>query len=105
MEELLPLEEVELADGEVVICWGDTSMELSPPEEVAEASDDSGLSRFSSGLVWLCRSRGGFLGAISAFRLHRDILNSWLNLAGEVWWLLSTNQLVTNIPVSMQMHL
>ena len=76
MEELFPLEEVELAEGDVVICWGDTSIELSPPEEVAEASDDSGLSRFSSGLVWLCRSLGGFLGAISAFRLHRDILNS-----------------------------
>ena len=51
MEELLPPEEVELAEGEVVICWGDTSMELRPPEEVAEASEDSGLRRFSSGLV------------------------------------------------------
>ena len=80
MEELFPLEDVELAEGEVVICWGDTSIELSPLEEVAEASEDSGLTRFSSGLVWPGRSRGGFLGAISAFRLHRDILNSWLNL-------------------------
>ena len=51
MEELLPPEEVELAEGEVVICWGDTSIELSPLEEVAEASEDSGLTRFSSGLV------------------------------------------------------
>ena len=80
MEEFCPLEEVELAEGEVVICWGDTSIELRPPEEVAEVSEDSGLRRFSSGLVWLGRSLGGFLGAISAFRLHRDILNSWLNL-------------------------
>ena len=40
MEELFPLEEVELAEGDVVICWGDTSMELRPPEEVAEVSDD-----------------------------------------------------------------
>ena len=47
----MPVEEVELAEGEVVICWGDTSMELSPPEEVAEASEDSGLRRFSSWLV------------------------------------------------------
>ena len=51
MEELFPLDEVELAEGDVVICWGDTSMELRPPEEVAEVSEDSGLSRFSSGLV------------------------------------------------------
>ena len=43
MEELLPPEEVELAEGEVVICWGDTSMELRPPEEFAEAREDSGL--------------------------------------------------------------
>ena len=48
---LAPPEEVELAEGEVVICWGDTSIELRPPEEVAEVSEDSGLRRFSSGLV------------------------------------------------------
>ena len=43
MEDVAPPEDVELAEGEVVICWGDTSIELNPPEEVAEATEDSGL--------------------------------------------------------------
>ena len=40
---LVPPEEVELAEGEVVICWGDTRIELRPTEEVADPTEDSGL--------------------------------------------------------------
>ena len=40
----MPVEEVELAEGEVVICWGDTNMELRhPDDELAELTEHSGL--------------------------------------------------------------
>ena len=58
------------------------------------------LFSWSSWFVCCCRSLGGFLGgAISVLeRLHRDILNSWLNLeTGNVlirWGQLSTHTVV-----------
>ena len=57
-EELfVPPEDVELAEGDVVICCpGLTNIELSPPDDVADASEDSGLRIESLSLPSFCKS-------------------------------------------------
>ena len=58
-EELfVPPEDVELAEGDVVICCpGLTNIELSPPDEVADASEDSGLRIESLSLPSFCKTK------------------------------------------------
>ena len=57
-EELfVPPDDVELAEGDVVICCpGLTNIELSPPDDVADASEDSGLRIESLSLPSFCKS-------------------------------------------------